>query len=393
MQSWVMSSSPPLAPDPAQPLGLVLSGGGARGAFQVGVYEVLLRHPRGLGGAPAVISGTSAGALNGALIAAGASPERMLEFWLELARKPPVVANDAFFRSLRAALLRAVAREPLRDLGRRRREVRIAAGLVRKHRLGSTSGWLAALLEFVLTARFDSVSDVLDSIATPYLFDTRGLCDRLRAVMGGPTLRPGPVRLALNAIDVHSGRVVRIVNAAPEKRPDASATHYRHEPAITAEMIVASASIPLLFAPVRVRGRELWDGGILVNTPIAPALALGARRIVPVLVTSARGEPPDEEMTMGRAIERLADTLLENAYNGDRKLLLERNRARPDSGSVGFHPVSLFRPIRPASSRTFNAGSYLFFERDALLAMYEAGRQAAREWLATGPLLDDRREE
>ena len=132
---------------------------------------------------------------------------------------------------------------------------------------------------------------------------------------------------------------------------------------------------------------------MLVNTPIAPALALGARRIVPVLVTSARGAPPSEEMTMGRAIERLADTLLENAYNGDRKLLLERNALRPDSGSAGFHEVALFRPIRPASSRTFNAGSYLFFERDALLAMYEAGRQAARAWLDAGPLLDDRRQE
>ena len=54
-------------------LGLVLSGGGARGAFQVGVYERLLRDPRFERG-PAVLSGTSAGAINAAMIAAGKSP-------------------------------------------------------------------------------------------------------------------------------------------------------------------------------------------------------------------------------------------------------------------------------------------------------------------------------
>jgi NTE family protein len=74
----------PLGPDKDRPFGLVLSGGGARGAFQVGVWKVLLEHPQGLGALPQVISGTSAGALNGALIAAGLSPDQMLEFLLDL---------------------------------------------------------------------------------------------------------------------------------------------------------------------------------------------------------------------------------------------------------------------------------------------------------------------
>ncbi|MCC6521414.1 MAG: patatin-like phospholipase family protein, partial [Polyangiaceae bacterium] len=64
----------PLAHDPARPTALVLSGGGARGAVQVGVYDVLLSDPRGLGHPPDIVSGTSAGAMNGALIAAGVPP-------------------------------------------------------------------------------------------------------------------------------------------------------------------------------------------------------------------------------------------------------------------------------------------------------------------------------
>ena len=61
----------------ARTLGLVLSGGGARGAFQVGVYERLLEDPRFADG-PTVLSGTSAGGINAALIAAGKSPREML---------------------------------------------------------------------------------------------------------------------------------------------------------------------------------------------------------------------------------------------------------------------------------------------------------------------------
>jgi len=383
-----------LSHDPSRPIGLVLSGGGARGAFQVGVWEVLSTDPRGMHGhAPGVISGTSAGALNGALIAAGVPPRRMLDFWLDLARSPPVVANDEFFRSLRRALTRAVLREPGRTLGRRGRELRIIAGLLRKHNTLSPSGLLSAVLEFVLTARFDTVSDLLDSITTSYLFDTEPMKERLRAAMGAPVLKDTQVRLALNVVDVHTGGVVRIVNFPPAKRSDASARHYRYEPVITPEMILASASIPLLFNPVRVHDQDLWDGGLLVNTPLAPAVALGARRIIPVLVTPERRAAPPGPVTMGLAIERLADAFLENAYNNDRKLLLDRNALAERLGNSEYKQVELFRALRPESSRTFNAGSYLFFERDALLEMFAAGQRAARRWLAEGPIQDDPRSE
>ena len=76
----------------ARTLGICLSGGGARGAFQVGVYERLLRDPRFEDG-PVVLSGTSAGAINAALIAAGKAPRDMMRFWNSIADDPPVVAS------------------------------------------------------------------------------------------------------------------------------------------------------------------------------------------------------------------------------------------------------------------------------------------------------------
>ncbi len=379
----------PLSPDSRRPLGLVLSGGGARGAFQVGVWKTLREHPNGFRNPPDIISGTSAGALNGALIAAGLEPDDLLAFWLDLADNPPVIANESFFQSLGKELTRLVREEPLRNLARREREVRILGGLLRKHRWYRESGRLAMLLEFLLTARFDTISSLLAGVQSTYLFSTEPVRDRLAKAIGARELRSSRVKLALNTVDARTGSVIRIVNHKPDKLPAAS-KHYRYEPVISLDMILASASIPILFNPVRVADMDLWDGGLLVNSPMAPAVALGAHRIVPVLVTMGPGHAAQPMTTLGGAVERLADTFLENAYNTDRKLLLDRNAIAAQHGDPDLRQVDLFRAIRPMPSGHFDAGSYLFFERNAMMAMYEEGRQAARVWLERGPELDGR---
>jgi predicted acylesterase/phospholipase RssA len=315
----------------------------------------------------------------------------MLAFWLDLARLPPVKANDAFFSALGSALANLAVREPVRSLSRRVRDMRILGSLVRKHRF-RPSGIEAAIVEFVMTARFDDVSRVLERITTAYLFDTTPLRERLVAATGVPDLRHTRQRIAINTIDVQTGSVVRIVNHRPEKSSRASTKHYRYEPVITPDMILASASIPLLFNPVKVGNQLLWDGGLLVNTPMAPAVALGAKRIVPVLVTP-HPDPSGELPTFGHAVERLADAFLENAYSADRKLLLDRNALAERSGDPELRVVKLFRAIRPGSSRTFDAASYLYFEETALKAMFEAGRRAAHAWLRSGPPVDAREQE
>ena len=88
--------------------------------------------------------------------------------------------------------------------------------------------------------------------------------------------------------------------------------------------------------------------------------------------------------------EETGDTFLENAYNIDRKLLLDRNELAKRHGDPQLREVELYRAIRPGEREHFNAGSYLFFERAALMSMYEAGRRAASERLAAGPLRDGR---
>jgi predicted acylesterase/phospholipase RssA len=360
----------------------VLSGGGARGPFQVGVYERLLRDLR-FGDGPAVLSGTSAGSLNSAMIAAGLSPAQMMDFWNGLADDPPVVANPRFF----STLLATVARLAMRELIEAPR--RVPSDVVRflqraRHYWPPRVGALSALmLDYFLTSRFDLLSSLLDGIEAPSLVDTERLRERLVKLFGSERV-PARKRLAINTVDVNTGRVVRYVTGPV---PAVPASEYVVVPAISVDMLVASCSIPLLFNPVPIGARLLWDGGLLVNTPLAPAVALGADQIVIVMVTEQhRGQAPVRRF--GRAIERTADAFLENAYNVDRLLLLERNRLSHLEGSP-YREVKLYQALRPAPDRRlFSAGSYLNFQRPMMAAMYRAGQRAASEWLALGPPLD-----
>ncbi len=366
----------------SEKLGLVLSGGGARGPFQVGVYERLLRDERFADG-PAVLSGTSAGALNAAMIAAGLSPVEIMEFWFGLADDPPVRANAQLFESGAVSIAKTLVQElvqlPMRlpgDIAR--------LGQRARHYWPPRMGSLAALtMDYLLTSRFDVISRILDGIEAPYLVDTDGLRDRLIDVFGG-TRVPAKCRLAINAVDLNTRRVVRYVTGPV---PAVPASEYIVVPAITVDMLMASASIPLVFNPITIGSHLLWDGGLLVNTPLAPAVALGADQIVTVLVTEA-GEMNEELTHMGRALERTLDAFLENAYNVDRMLLLDRNRLAHVAGSP-YRDVKLYDAIRPTYDRNlFSAGSYLNFQRGMMRDMYRAGLRAASDWLAQGPPID-----
>ncbi len=363
-------------------LGLVLSGGGARGAFQVGVYERLLEDTRFAAG-PAVLSGTSAGGINAALIAAGKSPREMLQFWKSIADDPPVTASAPFFGSALRTLARLSLEEAARWLGTTQ-PLRTFLHRLQNHRSLRPGNVLALWVEFLLTARFELVSRFLEGIREPFVVDTAPLRARLVDVFGGERVPNRGVRLALNTVDAHSGRVIRWVTApAPVTR----SADYVVVDAITVDMVLASASIPLLFPPVRVGQHLLWDGGLLVNTPLAPAVALGAEEIVTVLVTEPAEPQPGPFRHFGRAVERTVDSFLENAYNIDRKLLLERNRVTRLQGGP-YREVILYEAVRPGRAAFFNAGSYLYFERGILGAMHDAGRRAAGAWLAAGPRVD-----
>ena len=363
-------------------LGFVLSGGGARGPFQAGVYQRLLEDSRFAEG-PAVLSGTSAGALNAAMIAADLSPTEILDFWCSIADDPPAAASPKLFESAMLTITRIMARELFTLPFRLVPDTRRFLARARRYWPPRPGTVPAMFLDFILTSRFDLLSELLEGMREPFLIETRGLRERLVTLFGSERI-PARRRVAINAVDVHTGRVVRFVTGPV---PAVPASEYVVVPAITVDMLVASASIPILFNAVTVGDHLLWDGGLLVNTPLAPVVSLGADRIVTVLVTEqSRGRAPLD--TLGRALERTGDAFLENAYNVDRMLLLERNRLARQEGSP-YREVTLYEAIHPAPDRTlFHAGSYLDFRGSMLRGMYRAGQRAASDWLAKGPPID-----
>ena len=200
---------------------LLLQGGGALGAYQVGVIEALLAGDR----VPAWVVGTSIGAINAALIA-GNPPhlrlERLQTFWRTVAQGMPR-GDDPVAASVIGSwqALRTIA------LGVRGFFV---------PRLGSP---------FSLGLRSD--------VAKASYYDVAPLRRTLGKLIDFDFLAHSPIRLSVGAVDVESG-AIRYFDSAHER--------------ITVDHILASGALPPAFPAVEVDGRRYWDGGIYSNTPL-----------------------------------------------------------------------------------------------------------------------------
>lgn len=198
----------------------VLSGGGSLAAVEVGMVKALAR--RGI--RPDLIVGTSAGAVNGAWLAG--HPDADID---DLAVVWSTIRRSTVFPA-----------EPLLGLmafaGRR-----------------------------------------------PGLVPQRGLRSLVKAHLTFDRLEDAPVPLDVVAVEVLTGRDVRLSTG------DAL------------EAVLASAAIPGVFAPVVIDGVAYMDGGVVNNTPVSHAVALGAD-VVWVLsagYASALTEPPRGALAIG----------------------------------------------------------------------------------------------
>ncbi len=200
---------------------LVLQGGGALGAYQLGVYQAL--HEAGL--EPDWVIGTSIGAINGALIA-GNPPERRLErleaFWRKITRSAPTPAIGGF-----AALGR-----PLAELGV------FTQGVPGFFAPNPLALWGPALEVGTRNAAFYSAEPLRRTLGELVDFEH---------------LNGQGTRLTVGAVRVDTG-TMRYFDS-------------REEP-IALEHVLASGALPPAFPAVQVNGHFYWDGGIYSNTPI-----------------------------------------------------------------------------------------------------------------------------
>ena len=237
---------------------LVLSGGGARGAYEIGALSVLLPVLEERGERPRIVVGTSVGAFNAAYVAAHAhrpvahALDDGVRIWSELRWRDvlaPLVSPRGALRSLRyLGRLLWVARP------------RIDA-LLFPDPLPHT---LARLVDFGELAR--NVEN--GTVAAAAVTTTSALSSRTVVFHAGG---PHPPRDGVRGID------------------------YVDTP-LTGEQVRASGAIPGLFpavhvsAPERARG-WYYDGGTRLNTPIKPALELGADRVVVIGLNSIAPGP------------------------------------------------------------------------------------------------------
>lgn len=252
-------------------MALVLSGGGARGAYEAGVLRYLCEQmPRDTGVTPwfDVVCGTSVGALNACYVAATTdvldrSTSLLWARWLETRADALLTIRPIdTFRFVRSLLGGPPMPVPeLHELGRRH------GGII------DTS----ALERFVLHS-------------VPWT--------RIRRNVDAQALHA----LTVSATHVASGKTVVFVDTAdplPTWSRDPSVRPLRAR--IGPWHALASAAIPVLFPPIPIDGTWYVDGGLRQNTPLSPAIRLGADRVL-VLSLRFRQEGsinPDTPVSVG----------------------------------------------------------------------------------------------
>jgi len=240
-------------------LALVLAGGGARGAYEAGVLRFILGDLPSRIGHPVradLICGSSVGAMNGAAIAAwNGSPEgpsELSKFWAQLS------CADVY-RFVAIDLLRS----PMRVLrGPANNEMAWVDARPLHNLMRETFPW-------------EQLHTIIDS-------------GQLQA-------------LVLTATEISTGRCVQYIDGQID--PDSLEAHTGIRRVFTRmgpEHILASCAIPFLFPPVEIDGQAMVDGSLRQNTPISPALRMGAEHVL--VVGTRRPKPISEERVEEEAL-------------------------------------------------------------------------------------------
>ncbi|MBA3393348.1 MAG: patatin-like phospholipase family protein [Deltaproteobacteria bacterium] len=242
-------------------IGFVLSGGGSRGAYEAGIIHYLrtdLKKRLGYHVPIDIVSGTSVGAINAAFMAATQSDpdsqaEQMVSAWRAL-RIEELISLRA--RDVMRAAKMMLGGDPPPP----------APGSFRYGGLLDTSG----LERFVLR-----------------VIPWRGIDRSLRS--------KHLHAISVSATHVGTGHtVVFLSSAEPVPREWSRDPFVRHRAArIGPRHVLASAAIPMLFPAVKIGNEFFTDGGLRQNTPMSPAIRLGADRLLLISLRHVAQQPKE----------------------------------------------------------------------------------------------------
>ncbi|MGY3237469.1 MULTISPECIES: patatin-like phospholipase family protein [unclassified Bradyrhizobium] len=309
---------------------LALQGGGSHGAFSWGVLDRLLEE-KWL--TIAAISGTSAGAMNAAVLADGwtaggaeGARDALAQYWRRVSR---------------AAAFSPLQRSPLdRLMGR----------------------WTLD------TSPFYVLTDLMSRVLSPYDLNPMGY-NPLRAVLAESIdfgrLAHSPILLFITATRVRTGRGRVFRNAE-----------------ITADVLLASACLPTMFRAIEIDGEPYWDGGFAGNPTITPLVRESDAHdtILVQINPTERLEPP-------RTAAEILNRLNEISFNSPlmkelRMIALLRQAADPGSGEGARWAKMRTHRIKSDMLAKFGASSKLNAEWEFVSMLRAEGRMAAEAFLA-----------
>ena len=303
--------------------GLVLVGGGARGAYQAGVLQGLAEIlGRFLANRPLfdVVTGISAGAINAAYLASKA--DRMTEgisgiraLWSELQMNRVIRIDPVSLVSIGSRWLRDLTLGGM-----------LPSRAHSNHLLDTTPLWdfLSATIDFKAIARH------ID-----------------RHLLHG---------LAVSATSYTTGTAVTFFDGDTTIENWTRSARLGWRTRIRLDHVLASASIPILFRPVYAEGGFYGDGGIRMSTPLSPAIHLGADKLVAISVRHARSRESTVRINRNGhtqpdiSIADIAGVMLNAAFmdsldsDAERLIRINQTIALIDEEGRADHPHQL-RPI------------------------------------------------
>lgn len=288
----VQGVSPPLPESILPRMGLILSGGGARAAYQVGVLKAFSEHlPKTVGNPFPIICGTSAGAINAAVLASRAQSFRLAVRGLE--RVWANITAEQVYRTEFRAFVKSILKWLVMSAVSGHTPVNSAL-------LDSTP--LKKLLSLVIN--FDRIQQAIDAGA-------------LEAV-------------SISATSYGRGESISFFQGADSVGEWQRSRRIGRRAQIGVQHLLASSAIPILFPATEVDGTYYGDGAVRQFAPLSPALHLGAEKVMVIGVSQNRIPPPDKDQalypSLAVVLGHILNSIFVDTLEGDVERLLRINR-------------------------------------------------------------------
>jgi NTE family protein len=233
---------------------LVLPGGGARGAFQVGVLKAIAELlPPGCASPFPIISGTSAGAINSVVLASQSRRFRVAA--AELERVWGHFRSAQVFRTGSLTMLK------------------------------SSLHWLASTVLGGLIV--GTPRSMLDNSPLRALLSQNIRFPRIQASIDDGYLHA----VAITAAGYRTAKSISFFQAVADTRAWSRTRRAGVRQSLNLDHLMASIAVPMIFPPVSIDGEYFGDGAMRQATPLSPAIHLGADRILVIGVRDETGHP------------------------------------------------------------------------------------------------------